>query len=69
LGIYVLPLLYHLKKLIIMASPIKATPVLTGADSRRFAKAMENVQKISPERREEMLKAYEWFKKAARFPL
>jgi hypothetical protein len=52
-----------------MASPIKATPVLMGADSRRFAKAMENVQKISPERREEMLKAYEWFKKAARFPL
>jgi hypothetical protein len=52
-----------------MARPIKATPVLTGADSRRFAKAMENVQKISPERREDMLKAYEWFKKAAKFPL
>jgi hypothetical protein len=52
-----------------MARPIKATPVLTGADSRRFAKAMENVQKISPERREEMLKAYEWFKRAAKFPI
>ena len=35
-----------------MATPIKPTPVLTGADSRRFAKAMENVQKISPEKRE-----------------
>jgi hypothetical protein len=30
---------------------------------------MENVKKISPERKEEMLKAYEWFKRAAKFPL
>jgi len=52
-----------------MATPIKPTPVLTGADSRRFAKAMENVPKISPERREEMYKAYEWFKQAAKFPV
>jgi len=52
-----------------MATPIKATPVLTGADSRRFAKAMENVEKISPERREEMFKAYEWLKSIATFPL
>ena len=52
-----------------MATPIKLTPILTGADSRRFAKAMENVQKVSPERREEMFKAYEWFKQAATFPL
>jgi hypothetical protein len=52
-----------------MATPIKPTPVLTGADSRRFAKAMENVRKISPKRREEMLKAYEWFKRAAKFPI
>jgi hypothetical protein len=52
-----------------MATPIKATPILTGADSRRFAKAMENVQKISPKRREEMFKSYEWFKRAAQFPV
>jgi hypothetical protein len=52
-----------------MATPIKPTPILTGADSRRFAKAMENVKKISPEKREEMQKAYEWFKRAAKFPL
>ena len=52
-----------------MANPIKSTPLLTGADSRRFAKAMENVQKISPERREEMFKSYEWFKRVAKFPL
>ena len=43
--------------------------ILTGADSRRFAKAMENIQKISPEKREEQRKAYEWFKRAAQFPL
>ena len=52
-----------------MATPIKPTPILTGKDSRRLAKAMENVQKISPEKREEQRKAYEWFKQAARFPL
>jgi hypothetical protein len=52
-----------------MARPIKATPVLTGADSRRFAKAMENVQKIPSEEREEQRKAYEWLKSIAKFPL
>ena len=52
-----------------MATPIKPTPILTGKDSRRFAKAMENVQKISPEERAEYEKAYEWFKRAAKFPL
>ena len=54
---------------IIMANPIKSTPLLTGADSRRFAKAMENVQKISPKRREEMFKSYEWLKSIATFPI
>ena len=52
-----------------MATPIKPTPILTGADSRRFAKEMENVKKISPERREEMIKSYEWLKSIATFPL
>ena len=52
-----------------MANPIKPTPILTGADSRRFAKAMENVQKISPKEREEQRKVYEWFKRATQFPL
>ncbi|MDR0796258.1 MAG: hypothetical protein LBE79_09455 [Tannerella sp.] len=52
-----------------MATPIKPTPILTGADSRRFAKAMENVKKIPPKERAEQRKAYEWFKRAAKFPL
>ena len=52
-----------------MARPIKPTPVISGADARRFEKAMENGQKISPERREEMFKAYEWLKSIATFPL
>jgi hypothetical protein len=52
-----------------MATPIKPTPILTGRDSIRFAKAMENVKKISPERREEMRKSYEWSKSIANFPL
>jgi len=57
------------KKITIMATPIKPTPILTGRDARRFEKAMENVQKISPKRREEMRKSYEWFKSIATFPL
>jgi len=52
-----------------MATPIKPTPILTGRDARRFEKAMENVQKISPKKREEMRKSYEWFKSIATFPL
>ncbi len=52
-----------------MATPIKPTPILTGRDSIRFAKAMENVQQISPERRKEMQEAYEWSKRIANFPL
>ena len=48
-----------------MATPIKPTPILTGKDSRRFAKEIENVQKISFEERVEYEKAYEWFKRAA----
>jgi len=51
-----------------MATSIKPTLILTGADSRQFAKAMENVLKISPKKREEQFKAYEWFKRAAQFP-
>jgi len=52
-----------------MATPIKPTPILTGKDSRLFAKEIENVQKISFEERFEYEKAYEWFKRAAQFAL
>jgi hypothetical protein len=52
-----------------MATPIKPTPLLTGKDSIRFAKAMENEKKLSPARREEMCKSYEWLKRIATFPL
>jgi hypothetical protein len=52
-----------------MATPIRPTPILTGKDARRFAKEIENPVKISPEKRAEYEKAYEWFKKAARFSL
>jgi hypothetical protein len=52
-----------------MATPIRPTPILTGKDARRFAKEIANPKKVSPERRAEILQSYEWFKKAARFPL
>ena len=48
-----------------MATPIKPTPILTGRDARRFEKEIENIQKISPEKREEMHKSYEWVKSIA----
>jgi len=52
-----------------MATPIKPTPILTGKDSRRFAKEIENNRKISFEERAEYEKAYEWFKRSAKFSL
>jgi len=52
-----------------MATPIKPTPILTGKDSRRFAKEIKNVRKISHEERIEYEKAYKWFKQAAKFSL
>ena len=52
-----------------MARPIKDTPIISGKDEERFLKAMENIVPISKERREEIKKTYEWFKKAAKFPL
>jgi len=52
-----------------MARPIKDTPVLTGKDARRFREAMENIQPMSKERREEIRKAYEWSKSIVTFPM
>jgi len=52
-----------------MATPIKSTPVISGADARRFEKDIENPPKIPAEKREEMFKSYEWFKQAATFPV
>jgi hypothetical protein len=53
----------------VMAREIKETPVITGEDARRFREAMENLQPISKERKEEQRKAYEWFKSRAKFPV
>lgn len=43
-----------------MARPIKETPVLTGADARRFDEAIKNnnSQKVSRETYERALKVY-----------
>jgi hypothetical protein len=52
-----------------MARPIKDTPIISGEDARRFTEAMENVVPLPKEEREEIKKAYEWFKSRAKFPM
>jgi hypothetical protein len=52
-----------------MANPIKETPVLYGADARRFEQAMKEHRPPSPEVQARMLKNYEIFKRIAKFPL
>jgi len=52
-----------------MARPIKETPVLYGEDARRFEKQMRERKQISPERKSEMERNYEIFKKIAQFPI
>ena len=52
-----------------MARPIKDTPILTEEEWERLEKEIENVQPIPDEEREEQKRAYEWFKKCAKFPL
>lgn len=42
-----------------MARPIKETPILYGADGRRFEERMQNPPKISSEKREQIRKSYE----------
>jgi len=37
------------KCILIMARPIKETPILTGEDAERFVKEMQRVEAISPE--------------------
>ena len=52
-----------------MARPIAETPILFGADARRFEKEIANPVKISAKERREQREAYEWFKKRATFPI
>ena len=48
-----------------MARPIKETPVLYGEDARRFERQLKEHKRISPERKAEMERNYEIFKKIA----
>jgi hypothetical protein len=60
---------YFQNKNIIMARPIKETPVLKGKDAKRFRKAMQNLQPVSQERLEEIKKSYEFLKQRSNFYL
>jgi hypothetical protein len=55
----------YFKNRIIMARPIKPTPILYGKDAIRFEEKMRNPTPISQEEREEMKKAYQWAKERA----
>ena len=52
---------------IIMARPIKATPVLEGKDAERFLRLMNEPRPISKEERERMIKNYEFCMSIATF--
>ncbi|MDE6769730.1 MAG: hypothetical protein K2J78_08425 [Muribaculaceae bacterium] len=46
-------------KIYFMARPIKETPILYGADAKRFEERMQNPPKISSEQRAQIRKSYE----------
>ena len=52
---------------LVMAKPIKETPVLYGEDAYRFEMAVRNVVPLSDEEREEILRDYEEVKKHCTF--
>jgi len=52
-----------------MARPIKETPTISGKDSIRFQEAMDNLVPISREEKEEMERAYQFFKSISTFPM
>ena len=49
----------ELKTKIIMARPIKETPILYGEAAKRFEERMKNPPKATKEERERIMKAYE----------
>ena len=59
--------LQWIKKLKIMARPIKETPVVTGKDAKRFAEKMAHLKPESKEEKEAAKKVYEKFKAIAAF--
>ncbi|MBQ3191907.1 MAG: hypothetical protein IJB61_11905, partial [Bacteroides sp] len=54
-------------KEIIMARPIKETPILYGKDAERFIHEMENVKPASEEEKKRVRASYEKIKKLATF--
>ena len=49
--------------MLIMARPIKETPVLTGKDAERFRWHMDHPSPVSSEEKERARQAYELFKR------
>lgn len=54
---------------IVMARPIKETPVLRGNDAKRFDYMMSIAQPETKEVKEKIREAYEKFKEIADFPM
>ena len=65
-GFY-LPLHKELKTKIIMARPIKETPILTGKDAERFVKRMNEKRTVSDKEIERVKKNYEYILSIAKF--
>lgn len=58
---------YNILMRIIMARPIKETPILYGEDARRFEARMKERRRISPEERARINAAYEAVKSVCDF--
>lgn len=52
-----------------MARPIAETPVLYGADAQRFESIIQNTEPYSKEKKEQLRRAYENFKRKVKINL
>ena len=52
-----------------MARPISETPVLYGEDARRFESIIQNTKPYSKEKKEQLRKTYENFKRKVKIML
>ena len=58
---------FNLNTYLVMARPIKETPILYGEDARRFEARIKEHRRISPEERARMNAAYEAVKSVCDF--
>lgn len=58
-----------IEKYLVMARPIADTPILYGADAERFESIIQNTEPYSNEKKEQLRKTYEDFKRKVKIML